>query len=777
MLHELFLLLSGNPSSLITLDGLPANFPLVSPSERAILKTLGTLGHLHISLRNACQSITTSHSSAIARAVASGIETDNLQTFRDRILTVEESVIRKDDTGIVVAYDAPLAKVLNSFDGWDRMLNYLHDLVEFMAPGSGTIQRLAKTGNPASGAEIINRLRGDIYTGYPQLEEAALGLLRIAEMAWLRDVSTWVLYGRLPVAADYGSSRPSADFFIMEVDGPEIQMEDSMVDVDAARMKEYQINKSLLPSFVTSSTASSLLFIGRALSKIRMSGGASGDHAFSSAAVASPEMTLLPIHLGYLQSLQSPLSPQKLSKATSDIRLSLSKHTLQNLLPAEHILDSINLLRDFFLLGRGEFALSLVEEASEPARQRAKTPSSRKPSLRGAVIKENEVTGMLTRTWAVLSSLQGEEAHDDLLDSARDLLFLTLQKNKSGASSVNATPTAPGPHRIAADYHDVLIGVPVSLCFTLSWPLELFLQPSDLEEYDALFAYLISVRKAQMRLQSLWRGRRDTVTFHDKEDIKRLRERHRQDRVIWATASMAHFFLETLMDFWQGEVISSAFKTLVNIVSPPVAERDNTPEDMSMSMIDDDDEDLSTDEEDDNDDEDIWMQLETEEAVKKTGTLSTTMEAQQQEAAQTQQDPESLMRAHHAYLNNIKRNTFLADTHFATQLKRFLATVEMLAAGVEDIVRNHELEDLGVEGMEVADEERQRKVLEERCEDVKDMLRLLVRRLEKIDEERERWSGEGLDLLAAAGKKKVGRREGVKVERLLMRMDLGSLAL
>lgn len=34
MLHELFLLLSGNPSSLITPDGVPTNFPVVSPSER-----------------------------------------------------------------------------------------------------------------------------------------------------------------------------------------------------------------------------------------------------------------------------------------------------------------------------------------------------------------------------------------------------------------------------------------------------------------------------------------------------------------------------------------------------------------------------------------------------------------------------------------------------------------------------------------------------------------------------------------------------------------------
>jgi hypothetical protein len=43
------------------------------------------------------------------------------------------------------------------------------------------------------------------------IEEAALGLVRVAETAWLKQVSAWVLYGRLP---SFGRE----DFFIKEVD-------------------------------------------------------------------------------------------------------------------------------------------------------------------------------------------------------------------------------------------------------------------------------------------------------------------------------------------------------------------------------------------------------------------------------------------------------------------------------------------------------------------------------------------------------------------------------
>lgn len=635
---------------------------------------------------------------------------------------------------------------MSGFDGWERTLRYMHDLVETMSPGSGSLENERKSGARMSGADIINKLRKDIFTGYPTLEEVSRDLLGIAETAWLREVSTWVLYGRLPLSAMYGSSSPSTDFFISEVEAADVQ--GPAGEEESGVLKEYTINKRLLPGFVTAQTAASIVFIGRALSMIRLRGvSATASDSTAAAAVASPEMTLLPVHLTFLQSLESPLSPQKLTNAVAGIRLSLSRHTLQTLLPAEQILEAIHVLREFFLLGRGEFALNLIEQSSERVRNRWRRPGAMKTPSTGILIKEGEVSAILARTWGILSSLQGEELIDERLETARDLLYLSLYK---------APASTPSNKSSNESFKEMLVGVPISLNFQLSWPLELFLQPTDLEEYDSIFAYLLSVRKTQMRLQSLWQGRRtptsDTTTNEDRMARKKvLRLRETKERRIWATASVSMFFLETLVSYWQGEVVESAFSRLVEIVTPPQREEEEEEEGEERGG------------------EDVWLLPDT------FRERPPTRGENERKANAQQQDPESLMRAHHAYLASIKRNLFMSDIVFAPLMKQLLQACEVMAGGIERLRQRYSIADMGVEGVSfVGDEETARQGVLEKGNEVKALLRQLMGRLHRIDEEREEW-GDGLGDDEFGTSRITGRREGAKVDRLLMRLDLGNL--
>ncbi|CUS15747.1 unnamed protein product [Tuber aestivum] len=731
MLHELFLLLSGHPSPLLTPSGLPPSFPLVSPSERALLSSLSSLGHLHISLRDACSVITTAHPSTIARAVASGISTFHLHAFRARILSVEQQVLSRS-AGIVGGYDiVSLAKIMSGFEGWERTLSYLHSLTSAVGE--------------MSGGQLINRLRADIHTGFPTLEAVSLHLLKIAETAWLREVSTWILYGRLP---------SSKDFFITESESVVLN---PVNEEEAGVLKEYTVAKSRLPSFVTSDTASSILFIGRALSIIRLRGGANTEIASDT---ISPEMTLLPVHLSHLQSLQSPLSPQKLLTAVSEIRLSLSKHTLQTLLPASKIIDVVHVLREFFLLGRGEFAGAIVEQASEQVRNRWRRPGAGgvtgapgvKFSSSSAVVKEGEVSSILTRTWGVLSSLQGEETTDERLDTARDLLYLSLVKPPPAASAAS-TPVHPRA-KLGESFKDLLVGVPITLNFHLSWPLELFLQPADLEAYDAIFAYLVSVRRALIRLQALWRGRRyppSPLAFSRSENraaAKARREvikkRESIERVVWATAGLNVFFLETLIGYWQGEVVEGAFGALMEVLDQG---QEEAPEERQQQQ------------ENEDEDGDVWMAEGEGEDFRGA-----------EEKSKEQQDPESLMREHHLYLSQLKRGLFLADHQFAPLLKKFLIASEALASRIERMGRRNHLTDLNITP-DASTNDREVAECMASCRLVRNLLGMLVERLQRMDEERDIGGGE----LQFSGKKGGG---GVgKIDRLLMRLDMANLRL
>ena len=80
----------------------------------------------------------------------------------------------------------------------------------------------------------------------------------------------------------------------------------------------------------------------------------------------------------------------------------------------------LQLLREFFLLRRGEFAMALTHEADDKLRERWKAAENLAHeqggvSLRGITVKEGEVAAVLARTWAFLASMQGQHADEDEL--------------------------------------------------------------------------------------------------------------------------------------------------------------------------------------------------------------------------------------------------------------------------------------------------------------------------------------------------------------------------
>lgn len=99
---------------------------------------------------------------------------------------MEDGILRKD-AGSVGAYNiVPLTAVVEQFSDWTRRMEWFLEIVDFIMRGK------------CSGAMVIDKLCDAIQTGYVDIEEAALSLVKVAETAWLKQVSAWILYGRLP---------------------------------------------------------------------------------------------------------------------------------------------------------------------------------------------------------------------------------------------------------------------------------------------------------------------------------------------------------------------------------------------------------------------------------------------------------------------------------------------------------------------------------------------------------------------------------------------------
>ncbi|TVY91848.1 Gamma-tubulin complex component [Lachnellula willkommii] len=725
MLHEILLSLSGHPSPLLTTTH-SAPSSILSPPEKALLASVAHLSDIHFKLLAHTASISSTHPSSICQAVATAIRSVHLAAFQRKVLQVEEGILKKD-AGSVGAYNiVPLTGVVGEFAPWTRRMEWFLRVVDVMR------------GRECSGAMVIDWLCRELQTGYVDVEEAAGSLVRVAETAWLKQVSGWVLYGRLP-----GFGRE--DFFLQVVEG------------DA---EEYESKKELLPAFVSTPTAASLLFIGRSLNHIRVKGISSAT---------SPELDLLSSHLKELSTLKFPINSANFSRVIASIRLSLSQTTLQQLLPLSKVVEILSLLRQFFLLGRGEFAIALISEADEKIRSRWRRSDNlsyeKRDDWGNIVVKDGEVSAVLARTWAEMGSLQGhdeDQDEDELLELARDLVQLSITKVTS--ATPGKSPSTANSAIASTPFRNLLLSVPVALSLQIPSPLDLFLAPSDVQSYSSINAYLLSIRRAHLRLTDLWKitslrrehpappgppygssttGRNKVLTLR-----QRGKERAATMRGVWATSSAAVFFLGETEAYLQGEVVEGTWTGFQNWLTGESSSRPTS----SKSQLEDDD--------------DIWLQAARESTASRTGISQT-------------HDPQSLADAHRRYIAALASSLLLTTSSFTDPLYHLLGQIDHLVALVHRIYSIWQSLDLEAdEGVVDAfsDFQKEEKDVREQMGlitgRVKAAIELLIKSLRDIDQEKEGWDNGFAELVLGEEGAYVPAKVG-RVDRLLMKLDFG----
>jgi hypothetical protein len=770
MLHEILLSLSGQPSPLfghtqgkdaLTQDDLS----LLAPPEKALLRSIAHLSQLHAQLRAYTSQISSAHRSVICRSVTTAIVTNHLGSFQKKILEVEKAILA-EDSGYVGGYGiVPLSTIVGEFAPWTRRMEWLWEVVKFIQPED----RLQDPCHGCTGAALIDHLRTESQTGYLDIKEMAVQLATAAETAWMKQLSMWLLYGNLPM---YGKN----DFFIQE----DFDSEDD----DA----QFSMHMELLPKFVSAQTAGSILFIGKSLNHVRAKKKTSGG-------ISTAPVTLYQEHIEQLAGLKSPISSTQLSTAVDWIRLSLSQSTLSKLLPLPRILEMLTLLHDFLLLGRGEFAVALVSHADsriEENRRRGALARAQSGGLAG-LIKEGDVMTALAQAWAELFSLQKEEdPADEELELARELLRLSISDNKSARPMTpsQSSTAIPGISRVS--FEDILFPTPTSLTAQVRAPLDLFLSSSDIAVYSKIHSYLLGIRRAQIRLGDLWKRTsvrrnhpspwgppRSNSAFGQnklREGRERDNSRIRQMRPIWATASACLFVLSEIGSFFQGEVVNESWQHLREWI-----------EGQSLST--------------------------TSAPGSRPGTASSSKQQRQSRAASPDRissrpsskagppsmgrhDPEALTVAHRRHLSTLVHSLFLTDISFTSVLRTLLSSIDRFVALVirlEAIQRNMDLEtDEGVVDALVDYAQEEREVwqdLRSTRDDVNAGMKDLVASLRDIDDHRsgeglgpatqfrmgQAWPGTRAEVSTGPGFRHYVPRQPAGVDRLLMKLDFGSL--
>ena len=417
-----------------------------------------------------------------------------------------------------------------------------------------------------------------------------------------------------------------------------------------------------VPCFVTPDTANSILFIGRSLNHIR---DRSSSFTSNSAKVAAPELALLPNHLAHLSSLEFPLTSSSFSAAIGAIRVSLSHNALQKLLPTTKVLEFLQLLKDFFLLERGDFAIALLTAADERLVSRHKAERTKQGlvnDLASMTIKEGEVSAVLARAWAALTSGQSldDEDVDEELEQARENIHLVLRRGNADHTSKSSLTS----------FNDLLLPTSTVLTLRVPTPLDLFLSASDVDTYSHIHAYLLTIRRAHLRLSKLFLLsvlRRDHPSpkaptsldhYHAFDAMARMRnradDRARTMRPIWATITSAASFFAELGEFFQGEVVRSSWSIFHRWLVPTSNQDLRSVNDTFAPVIS------------------------TSEGPYRPGSISS---QQVPEPTMTSiQDHETLTQAHKRYLASLKKALLLHDQDFTLALRRHMTSIDHLSA-------------------------------------------------------------------------------------------------
>ena len=125
-----------------------------------------------------------------------------------------------------------------------------------------------------------------------------------------------------------------------------------------------------------------------------------------------------------------------------------------------------------------------------------------------------------------------------------------------------------------ATFGDLLLGTPLVLNYTVSWPLDLFLHPQDLQVYGTLFGYLSALRKTHIRIHTCWaslsnsqRARRRWTGLGDGGTNEDLEFRRELLRCGWGLVRELNWFLDSLLAYTMVDVIDVEWTRLKLLLS------------------------------------------------------------------------------------------------------------------------------------------------------------------------------------------------------------------
>ncbi|PNW88207.1 hypothetical protein CHLRE_01g019150v5 [Chlamydomonas reinhardtii] len=502
--------------------------------------------------------------SVYRRALASGL-TEMLDDYRCTVLTLQQE-LRLEAAPVLSTIKHRL---------WEYMdvLPALHALAA--AQDEVSFNRLF----PA--ADLINRLAAGTRSGLPAVRQALGRLLWHCNQVLMQQLAAWMLHGMLqdpnqeffiqpraqpppPAAAatQQPQPQPQPQQQTQAQGGPQQQAtreEDSAgastsgrgADDEAAYREwhaGFQVNPRCLPLYVSGDLADTILFVGRAVRVLRRPGQGGGAGGGGGGGGAGAELLPLQDMMKFGQAftaLQSEpeLSAPRLTMLVEGLRSHVARLLWRLLVGRAGLLPALAALKDYFLLGRGDFWQAFLAEAR---------PLMAAPPRPGSV--DADLALPFTRS-AAKSSAEG-----DPLLAAFQLRYLGGKAEAEAAFTVKHSSAAHSQVPELDRAWDPLV-----LEVGLEWPLGLLLGREQLRRYNQLFALLLRLRRMQNQLDDAWKDLR--VMDREMQRGTAPPVPHNRMRDLQDLRNHMAFVVSNLQIYIQTDVIEVNFSALENKIA------------------------------------------------------------------------------------------------------------------------------------------------------------------------------------------------------------------
>lgn len=389
------------------------------------------------------------------------------------------------------------------------------------------------------GCAILRHLHKFNFSGDPKIMEAIKIIRKSVYAVFLRQLSQWLIYGRLV--------DPHDEFFIVHSDSQKVKNtstftgtitnQSGLTAVSGATISDtmsvnsnlwhYEILYDMLPLNFNPTWAEKVLFIGqtvvmlnadpRKLTK-KVSIWNDDDYEMEIGSLWNNQES---IYINKIQVLYSgdAIDSGAYERVINEIKAYATERLSEIAFNQADLIKHLKLVKDFYLLGRGEFFLEFIKqlEVIKPTKDgniNEQVARDVNKAFQSALNRTNIELDQLTVHLPIddndLSSLQNQD-HDPQL-------FLQL----------------------------------LNLKFKVKWPLHLFFSPLILKRYNELFRFLLQIRKLQNDLHEIW-------WIHHERKMAR-------NSAMSQLRTQLMFLMDNLQYYLQVDVLESQFSILINTV-------------------------------------------------------------------------------------------------------------------------------------------------------------------------------------------------------------------